>query len=137
MVERTLCCGIVKGVIGAELSRRGQSRDEASFLAVDQRMSTAVPRSSLALNKAEQADEPCNLTHVMDDVLKPPLLDDLPFIDGADRVVCHQTRLVRPTNPGLLVVHDVRDFVIVRSRAVLFDVVAPRCQRLHFVVGKD
>ena len=30
------------------------------------------------------------------DVLKPPPLDDLSFIDGADRVVGHQARLIRP-----------------------------------------
>ncbi len=100
-------------------------------------MGAAVPGLSLALNKAEQGDEQGNMAHVMHDVLEPPLSDDLLLIDFADGVVGHQTGLVRPIGPWLLVVHDVGDFIIVRSGAVLLDMIAPRFQGLHFVVRKD
>ena len=124
-------------VIRSNLPCSGKPGDEAGFLAIDQRVSATVPRSFLSLNEAEQVGEQCNLTYVMDNVLKPLFLDNLSFIDGSDRVVGHQTRFVRPISPGLLVVHDVGDFIIVRLRAVLFDMITPRCQGLHFVVGKD
>ena len=137
VVERALRYGIVEVVIRSNLPCGGEPGDEAGFLAIDQRVSTAVPRSSLSLNEAEQVDEQCYLTHVMDNVLKPLLLDNLSFINGSDCVVGHQTRFVRPISPGLLVVHDVGDFIIVRLRAVLCDMITPRCQGLHFVVGKD
>ena len=55
------------------------------------------------------------MTHVMHNVLEPPSLDDLLFIDLADRVVGDQTGLVGPVGPWLLVMHDVGDFVVVRS----------------------
>ena len=77
------------------------------------------------------------MTHVVNDVLEPPALDDLPVIDLADRVVRHQAGLVRPVRPRLLVVHDVRDLVVVRPGAVLLDMVAPGVQRLHLVVRQD
>ena len=39
--------------------------------------------------------------------------------------------------PGLLIVHDVGDFVVVRPGPVLLDVIAARCQRLGLVLGEN
>ena len=137
MVERPPCFGIVEGIIRTDLCCSGESTHKTGFLAVDQRMGPTMPGPSFALNEAEQINEQCNLAHVMHNVLEPPPSDNLLPIDLADRVVAHQTRLVRPISPWLLVVHDVRDFIIVRSGAVLFDVIAPRFQGTHFVIRKD
>ena len=49
----------------------------------------------------------------------------------------HQTRLVGPISPGLLVVHDVCDFIIVMSGAILLNAIAARFQGVHFVSRKD
>ena len=116
-----LASGIVEGIIRTDLGCRGEPADEAGFLAVDQRMGATVPGAPFALNEAEQIDYQRNMAHVMHNVLEPPLSDYLLLIDMADRVVGHQTRLVGLIGPRLLVVHYVRDFVIVRSSAVLFD----------------
>ena len=48
----------------------------------------------LPLDEAEQVDQPGNVAHIVDDVLEPPLLDDLLLVDGTDRVIGHQTGLV-------------------------------------------
>ncbi len=137
VVEHPPCLGIFEGIVRTELPCGGQPADEAGLLAVDQRMGAAVPGPSPALNEPEQMHEPCDMAHVMYNVLEPPLLDDRLLIDPTDRVLGHQARFVGPTSPWLLVVHDVSDFIVVRSGAVLFDVVAPRLQGLHFVVRKD
>ena len=65
------------------------------------------------------------MAHVMHNVLEPPFLYNFLLINLADGVVGHQTRFVRPICPWLLVVNDICDFIIVRSWAVLFDMVAP------------
>ena len=49
----------------------------------------------------------------------------------------HQTRLVGPMSLGLLVVHDVGDFIIVMSGAILLNAIAARFQGVHFVSRKD
>ena len=79
-------------------------------------------------------DQKGHVTHIVYYVLKPPLLDDLIFVDTADRIVGHQARLVRATRPGLLIVHDVGNFVVVGSYTVLLDVVAPGGEWLDVVV---
>ena len=94
MVEGPPCFGIVEGVIGADLRCGGEPTNKAGFLAVDQRMGPTVPGPPFALNEAEQINEPCNLAHVMHNVLEPPPSDDLLPIDLADRVVGHQTRTI-------------------------------------------
>ena len=58
--------------------------------------------------------------------MKLSCLNDLALIDRADPVVDHETRLIRPICPRLLVVHDVRDLIIVRSRTILLYMIAPR-----------
>ena len=130
---------ILKRVVGPQLSRRHEAGDETGFLAVDQRVRAAVPRAPLALYEAEQVDqEPGDVTHVVDDVLKPPSSSrSCRSSMGLIGVVGHQARLIGAIRPGLLVVHDVRDFVIVRPRAVLFDVVAPRGQGFDLVIRQD
>ena len=80
-------------VIRSDLSCSGKPGDEAGFLAIDQRVSAAVPRSSLSLNEAEQVDEQCNLTHVMDNVLKPRSNSFLPT--GFDPFRRVQQRLIQ------------------------------------------
>ena len=82
---------VVKGIVGAELSCGGKPGHEAGLLAVDQGMTTTVPRSSLALDAAAQVDEKYDVAHVMDDVLEPPPLDDLSFIDGTGRALAYGT----------------------------------------------
>ena len=106
-------------------------------MAVDQSMSATVPGSSLALNEAEQMNEPCDMAYVMHNVLEPPPSDDLLPINLADRVVGDQTRFVRPFNSRLLVVHDVSNFIIVWPSTVLFDMVASGFERSYFVIRKD
>ena len=76
------------------------------------------------------------MRYIVHGVLKPPPPDDLAFVDTTDRVVGHQ-RLVRSVRPRLLIVHDVRDFVVVRPYTVLLDVVAPSGQWIDVVVGED
>src|SRR5437763_14271877 len=66
-------------------------------------------------------------------MLKPPCLDDLALINLTDRIVRYKARFVGALRPWLLVVHDVRDFIVVRARAVLFDVITPRAERLGFI----
>ena len=100
--------------------------DKASFLTVDKGMGTAMPGPFPALNEAEQMYEEHNMAHVMHNVLEPPFLYNFLLINLADGVVGHQTRFVRPICPWLLVVNDICDFIIVRSWAVLFDMVAQR-----------
>ena len=100
-------------------------------------MGAAVPCPPLALDEAEDVRRHRNVTHVVDDVLEPPLLHDLALVDGADRVVGHEAGLVGLVSPRLLVVHDVGDFVVVRPRTVLLDVIAPGRQGLDLVVGED
>ena len=100
-------------------------------------MSTTIPGASFALNEAEQMYEPWDMADVMHNMLEPTTSDDLLPVNLADRVVSHQTRFVRSVNPWLLIVHDVSNFIIVWSGTVLFDMVAPRFERLHFVVWKD
>src|SRR5262245_16651250 len=125
---------IMKRIIGAELSCRGEAGDEAGLLTVEQGVSAAMPRTSLALNEAEQRDCQRDMAHVVDNVLKPPTLDDLTVLDFTDGVVRHQTWLVRGFRPWLLVMHDVRYFVIVGSRAVLIDMVASRAYRSSVII---
>ena len=77
------------------------------------------------------------MAYVMHNVLESPPSDDLLPINLTDRVVSHQARLVRPVDPRLLIVHDVSNFIIVRSGTVLFDMVASGFERFHFVFRKD
>ena len=81
IVEGSLCQGIVEWVICTKLPCGDEPSDQASFLTVDQRMGSTVPCSSLTLNEAEQIDQQYNVTHVMNNMLKPPPHDDLSFID--------------------------------------------------------
>ena len=100
-------------------------------------MGSTVPSSSLALNEAEQMNKPCSMAYVMHDVLEPPPSDDLLLINLADRFLGHQTRFVRPIKPRRLLVHDVSNFIIVWPSTVLFDMVASRFKRIHFIFRKD
>ncbi|MCY4088375.1 MAG: hypothetical protein OXG37_16180 [Actinomycetia bacterium] len=106
-------------------------------MAVDQRVGTTVPRPFLTLDEAKYVDEQRHVANVMDNMLKRPPLQGSSFIDEAAWIVGHQTRLVRLTSPWLLVVHNVRDFIIVWSPTAMFYVIAPRWQGLHLVVRKD
>ena len=94
-------------------------------------------RPALALDEAEQVHGQRDVPDVVDDVLEPPALDYLAFVNGADGVVGDETGLVGAVGPGLLVVHDVGDFVVVGPGAVLFYVIAAGSQRLGFVVRED
>ena len=127
--------GILKRIVCAKLPGCYQSGHETGLLAVDQRMGATVPGAPLALDEAKDLDEKSNVTHVMHDVLKPPLLDDLVFVDPTDRIVGYQARLVRSLRPGLLVVHDVGDFVVVRAHTVLLDVVAAGIEFLDIALS--
>ena len=69
-------------------------------------MGSTVPSSSLALNEAEQMNEPCDMTYVMHNVLEPPPSDDLLAIDLADRIESYRARLFRPIYQWLLIVHE-------------------------------
>ena len=66
------------------------------------------------------------MAYVVRDVLEPPPSHDLWSINLADSVVNHQTGLVRPFDPWLLIVHDLSNFIIVWSGTVLFDIFASR-----------
>ena len=96
-----------------------------------------MPGASLALNEAKQMNELSDMAYVMHNVLNPPPSDDLLPINLAGRVVSHKTGFVRPLHPWLLIMHDVSNFIIVGSGTVLFDMVAPRFERFHFVIWKD
>ena len=95
------CFRILKWIVRSDLSRRNEAGNETGLLAVDQSMGATVPSSPLALNEAKQMDQKGHVRHIVHDVLKPPLLDDLAFIDAADRVGGHQAWLVRSTRPRL------------------------------------
>ena len=129
--------GALEGIICADLFRRGEPFDKASFLAIDQRAGTTMPGASLALNEKKQIDEPSDMAYLIHNVLEPPPSDDLLPINMADRVVNNQAGLVRPINPRLLIVHDVSNFMIVWSGTVLFDMVTSRFERFHFAIWKD
>lgn len=94
VVEPLPCFGIVKRIIRSKLPRGSQSGHETGLLTVNQSMSPAVPCSFLALNKAKHMDQERYVKNIVHDVLKPPFLDDFLFIDGADRIICHQARFV-------------------------------------------
>ena len=77
------------------------------------------------------------MPHIMDDVLEPPSSDDLVLIDLAPGVIGDKAWLAGLSRPGLLVVHYVRNLIIVRSGTVLFDVIASCVQWFHIVVRKN
>ena len=81
-------------------------------------------------------DQKRHVKHVVHNVLEPPFLDNLAFVDTADRIVGHQAWPVRLVRPRLLIVHDVGDFIVVGSRAVLLYMVAPGGKRFDIVVRK-
>ena len=136
-VEPLPCFGILKRIVRPDLSRRNKAGHETRLLTVDQSVCAAVPRSPPALNEAKQMNQKGYMRHVVYDVLKPTSLYDLSFVDTTDRIVGHKAWPVRSFHPRLLVVHDVGDFVIVGSHAVLLDVVAPGGERLDSVVRKN
>ena len=96
-----------------------------------------MPASLPALNQPEQVDDYSDMENIVNDVLKPPGLDDFSFVDLTDRVVRYKARFVGALRPWLLVVHDVCDFVIIRASAVLLDVIASRVEWLGFIGRKD
>src|SRR5262249_33968311 len=90
---------ILKRVVRAQLPRRGEAGNKTGFLAVDQRMRPAVPRPLPSLNESEQIHHDRDMKHIVNDVLKPPRLDDLLAVDVVHRVVSHEARLVRIPRP--------------------------------------
>src|SRR5438552_7740018 len=96
-----------------------------------------MPASLPALNQSEYVDDHCNVEDVVNDMLKPPGLDDLSLVDLTDWIVRDKARFVGALRPRLLVVHDVCDFVIIRASAVLLDVIASRVEWLGFIGRKD
>ena len=82
-------------VVRAELPCGREPGDQAGLLAVDQGVGAAVPRSSPALDVSEQRHEQHrHVSHVVGNVLKRPLRDNLPLIDWVFWVVGYKAGLV-------------------------------------------
>lgn len=137
VTERPPRLGIVEGIVRTDLCRRGKPADETGFLAVGSGYALRSASSASCPEFFGTAARAMRQWRTSYDMLEPPPPDDLTIIDAADGIVGHQTGPVGPVGPRLLVVHDIRDLIVVRLGAVLFDVVAPRRQGLHFVVRKD
>ena len=135
-IEPLPSLGVLERIIRADLSSRNQTGDETGLLTVDQSVSATMPRSPPALNTTKSLDQKRHVKHIVHDVLEPPFLDNLAFVDTADRIVGHQAWLVRLFRPRLLIVHDVGDFIVVGSHTVLLYMVAPGGKRFDIVVRK-
>ena len=84
---------IFERIIGTHLSSRGKTCYETSLLAIDKRVGTTVPGSPLPLNETEQKHQEGNMPDIVNNVLKPPLLDDLPLINLLVGIVSHKQGL--------------------------------------------
>src|SRR5438046_5431814 len=132
-IKPAACFFIFERIVGAELSCRRQTGNETCLLTVQYCVRTAMPASLSALNQSKQIDDHGDVENIVNDMLKPPCLDDLALINLTDRIVRYKARFVGALRPWLLVVHNVRDFIVVRAGAVLLDVITPRAERLGFI----